>query len=52
MDALPEQIELIERLQILGAVIPADDHDNPSSEMFESFNNAVEYIHKWKHLLP
>jgi len=38
------QIELIEELQLLGAPIPPDEHDNPSGGMFESFENAEKYI--------
>jgi hypothetical protein len=45
------QIDLIERLQLLGAEIPEDNHGNPSSEMFKNYNTAIAYIHKWKHLL-
>lgn len=50
MSATKRQIEFIEKLQELGAPIPCDDHDNPSTEMFESVVNADKYIKQWGHL--
>lgn len=51
MKIAQHQIDLIEKLQLLGAEIPEDDHGNPSTEMFKDYNTAIQYIHKWKHLL-
>jgi len=50
MQPTQEQIDLIIKLQDLGAVIPEDDHGNPSNEMFEHYTDAFLYINKWKHL--
>jgi len=52
MKIAQHQIDLIDRLQLLGAEIPEDDHGNPSTEMFKNYNSAIKYIHEWKHLLP
>jgi len=46
-----EQIQLIDRLQLLGAIVPEDDHGNPSSAMFEDANAAQFYIAEWSHLI-
>jgi hypothetical protein len=50
MPASERQIELIDKLQCLGAPIPEDDHGNPDSSMFKSVENADEYIkkHLWR----
>jgi len=51
MSATKKQVELIEELQNRGAVIPCDDHGNPSTAMFDSIMGADEYIKEWGHLM-
>lgn len=51
MSASRKQIALIEELQARGAVIPADDDDNPDNSIMDSVEAADAYIKKWGHLM-
>jgi hypothetical protein len=46
-----KQVQLIERLQDLGAAIPSKDGGDPDLSMMDSVPAADAYIKQWMHLL-
>lgn len=52
MGCSASQEKLVERLRSLGAAPPIGEGDLPDFSILKSFEDADNYIRKWRHLLP